>query len=150
MTLRKRLLPAALHRNFPAVLSAAGLLLAFLPTASIAESPIQQISYQPLQAPNACLPDAIGFQNAYRVHQRVRKSATWSRVLMVQSRAGSGAGLSHAFCVFALDGKLWAYDQMDGCRRVWVPVAEKANAMKVGRLLVPGQFDRALWVDQSF
>ena len=69
---------------------------------------------------------------------------------MVQSRARSGAAQSHAFCVFALEGKLWAYDQGDGCRRVWIPVQEKADAMKVGRLLLPGQFDRALWIDQTF
>jgi len=133
------------RRSLPAIFVTAALLVAYRPAPAVAESPIRQISYKPLQAPNACLPDAIGFQNAYQVHQRMRKSASWSRVLMVQSR-----GQSHAFCVFALEGKLWAYDQGDGCRRVWISVAEKADAMRVGRLLAPGQFDRALWVDQSF
>jgi hypothetical protein len=32
----------------------------------------------------------------------------------------------------------------------WVAAAEKADAMKVGRVLAPAQFDRALWIDQSF
>jgi hypothetical protein len=116
----------------------------------MAASLTEQITYKSLKAPNACLPDAIGFQNAYEVHQRMRQSAAWSRVLMVKSRARSGAGPSHAFCVFALDGKLWAYDQGGGCRRIWVAATEKADAMKVGRMLAPEQFDRALWIDQSF
>jgi len=130
--------------------SALAFLLALQPMVSRGDSPIEKISYKSLQAPNACLPDAIGFQNAYEVYQRMRQSASWSRVLMVQSRAASGAPQAHAFCVFALDGKLWAYDQGAGCRRVWVSVEEKADAMKVGRLLRPGQFDRALWIDQGF
>lgn len=132
------------------MVSVAAMFLALHPTPVVAEGSIQQISYKPLQAPNACLPDAIGFQNAYQVYQRIRQSASWSRVLMVQSRAGFGGGQSHAYCVFALDGKMWAYDQVEGCRRVWISVAEKTDAMKVGRLLLPGQFDRALWFDQSF
>ena len=117
---------------------------------SVVGSPIEKISYKSLQAPNACLPDAIGFQNAYEVYQRMRHSGSWSRVLMVHSRARSGAAPAHAFCVFAIEGKLWAYDQGAGCRRVWVSIEEKADAMKVGRVLLPGQFDRALWIDQSF
>jgi hypothetical protein len=126
------------------------LLLAFSPATSRAASPLEKISYKSLQAPNACLPDAIGFQNAYAVYQKMRQSTSWSRVLMVQSRTRTGAAQSHAFCVFALEGKLWAYDQVAGCRRVWVTVEEKADAMKIGRGLLPDQFDRALWADQSF
>jgi hypothetical protein len=130
--------------------SALALLVALLPAASFADNLIEKISYKSLHAPNACLPDAIGFQNALEVYQRMHQSGTWSRVLMVQSRARSGGAQAHAFCVFALDGKLWAYDQGAGCRRVWVAVEEKADAMKLGRVLLPGQFDRALWIDQSF
>jgi hypothetical protein len=126
------------------------LLLATQPAASMAGGLIEKISYKSLEAPNACLPDAIGFQNAYAVYQRMRKSVSWSRVLMVHSRERSGAAQAHAFCVFVLDGKLWAYDQIAGCRRVWVSAQEKADAMKVGRMLLPAQFDRALWIDQSF
>jgi hypothetical protein len=116
---------------------------------SAAGSPIDQVSYQPIQAPNACLPDAIGFQNAYEISQRMRHTGSWSRVLMVHRR-GSGMVPAHAFCVFALEGKLWAYDQAAGCRRVWISVEERTDAMKVGRMLLPGQFDHALWIDQTF
>ena len=111
---------------------------------------VKDIAYKSLKAPNACLPDAVGFQSALQVYQRMRQSASWSRILMVQGRASSSAARAHAFCVFSLGGKLWAYDQGGGCRRVWVPVEEKADAMKLGRLLMPRQFDRAQWIDQTF
>jgi hypothetical protein len=124
--------------------------LLVLPSAvSATGSPAEMISYKSLQAPNAWLPDAIGFQNAYEVQQKMRHAGSWSRILMVNSGARAGAA-AHAFCVFALDGKLWAYDQEAGCRRVWLSVTDRADAMKVGRVLAPGQFDRAVWVDQSF
>lgn len=129
---------------------ALALLSAFSPATSKADNLVEKISYKSLQAPNACLPDAIGFQNALAVYQKMRQSTPWSRVLMVQSRARARAAQAHAFCVFVLEGKLWAYDQAAGCRRVWVAPEEKADAMKLGRVLLPGQFDRALWIDQTF
>lgn len=153
MTIRNLFLGAAsmFHGVKPFSKCGAFAALLALPLAiPVAGSPAETIPYKSLQAPNACLPDAIGFQNAYEVQQKMRHAGSWSRVLMVNRSARSGAAAAHAFCVFALDGKLWAYDQETGCRRVWLPVEERSDAMKVGRVLAPGQFDRALWVDQSF
>jgi hypothetical protein len=137
------------RRFFTAGLAFA-LAAALFPVGSKAADLSQKIAYKTLQAPNACLPDAVGFRNALEVYQRMRQASSWSRVLMVQSRTRSGTEQSHAYCVFTLEGKLWAYDQVAGCRRVWVALEEKADAMKVGRVLMPGNFDRGLWVDQSF
>jgi hypothetical protein len=53
----------------------------------------------------------------------------------------------HAYCVFTLEGKVWTYDQVAGSQRAWVDVAEKENALKLGKLLTSRDFVRAAWAD---
>jgi hypothetical protein len=107
----------------------------------------QRIGYAPLTVPNACLPDAAGFRAAYEVYTRTRSTAQWSRLLMVY-QADRATVRAHAYCVFALEGRLWAYDQGSGSQRAWVNLSDKNDAEKLGRLLSARGFVRATWADR--
>ncbi len=122
-------------------LSAASALAAGEPTP-------QAIGYQPLTAPNACLPDADGFRSAYAVYASRHSLAAWSRLLVVY-QSGQDAVRAHAYCVFTLEGRLWSYDEVGGSRRVWIDPADKNDAEKLGRILCAPGFVRAAWADRT-
>jgi hypothetical protein len=129
--------------------TAAVLTVLFAPSAvcEAGEKPSsEKIGYNPLTVPNACLPDSIGFRNAYEVYQRNRGQLPWSRLLVVYQRAGA-AVRAHAYCVFEVEGKLWAYDQVGGSQRAWLGREEKNDAAKLGKQLATRNFVRAAWVD---
>ncbi len=139
-------MPTAL-RGLRVFLTAAAILLSLVGVATAEEIPSPaHVGYAPLQVPNACLPDSIGFRSAYEVYQRTRGNSPWSRLLLVYQRDGQ-AVRAHAYCVFNVDGKLWTYDQVGGSQRAWLSASEKNNALKLGRQLAAQRFVRAAWVD---
>src|SRR5438105_1930577 len=95
----------------------------------------EAIGYTPLTGPNACLPDAAGFRHAYEVYQKTRGYAEWSRLLLVYVGDGNKGARAHAYCIFILEGKLWAYDQVSGSQRLWVNASDKDDAGRVGGML---------------
>lgn len=114
----------------------------------MAETPTpKRIGYAPIKVPNACLPDAAGFQSAYAVYVRRRATPGWSRLLLVY-KTENATVRSHAFCLFSLEGKLWAYDQVTGSQRALIDPADKNDAIKVGRTLSARGFVGAAWVDR--
>lgn len=128
---------------------ALALTLAFAAGARIsaaAPPTIEQIGYTPISAPNACLPDSVGFRSAYQSYQQSRNQSPWSRILVVYRRNGA-AIQAHAYCVFSADGKLWTYDQVGGTQPAPVSDTEKDNAEKLGRRLAANSFARASWAD---
>lgn len=108
----------------------------------------QTIGYQPLTAPNACLPDADGFRSALAVYTSRHALAGWSRLLVVYQR-DQDAVRAHAYCVFTLEGRVWTYDQASGSRRAWIDPSEKNDSEKLGRLLGAPGFVRAAWADRT-
>lgn len=139
--------PISTVRRFPPIFVALALLCAsFDPLPAAVAPTLQQIGYTPIPAPNACLPDSVGFRTAYQVYERSRNQAPWSRLLLVYQRAGHGT-LAHAYCVFRFEGQLWTYDQVGGSQRTGLNLSDKDNAEKLGRQLATGGYVRANWVD---
>lgn len=100
----------------------------------------------PGRAPEASMPQAIGFRSAYQVYLRTRPQSPWCRLLVVYQKARPAIE-ARAYCVFIVDGRLWTYDQFGGSQRAWITEAEKNDAGKLGRQVAGKTFVRAVWVD---
>lgn len=119
-----------------------------MPAAAADKPTPERIGYAPLKVPNACLPDAAGFKAAYEVYTRTRSTAGWSRLLLVY-RTKQAMIRAHAYYVFTLEGRLWAYDQVAGSRRAMLDLTDRNDAGKLGRILGAHDFVRAAWADQT-
>jgi len=58
----------------------------------------------PARAENACLPNAIGFKDAYEVRVLLDEKR-WAKILIADQ---------HAYCVYQLGDTIWIYDVNDG------------------------------------
>lgn len=91
-----------------------------------------RVDYEPIRAPNLCLPDAVGFQMALQVQY----PGTWSRILRLDWNVKqNGRKLAHAYCIYEFNKRLYAYDSRGGQRQLSMETSAKYQPQVLGRYL---------------
>jgi hypothetical protein len=71
----------------------------------------------PAHAENACLPNAIGFKDAYEVRVLLQEKR-WAKIFIADE---------HAYCVFLLGDTVWVYDNINGSRPTNIRTEDKED-----------------------
>lgn len=91
-----------------------------------------RVDYDPIRGSNLCLPDAVGFQMALQVQY----PNTWSRILRLNWNVKiKGQNAAHAYCIYEINHKLYAYDSQGGQRQLDLDVSAKRQPDVLGHYL---------------
>lgn len=83
------------------------------------------IEFQKINSVNACLPNAISFEDSYKVNEGMSKKH-WSRLFSVEHMINFKRE-GHAYCIFDYNGTIWIYDSISGSRKTNISQEDKEN-----------------------